>query len=43
VVTPNSSNSGAATLISEAIKVDSPDLSSIIDVTNNSLSSVAYT
>ena len=43
VITPNSSNSGAATLISEAIKVDSPDLSSIIDVTNNSLSSVAYT
>ena len=43
VITPNNSNSGAAMLSSEAVQIDAPDLASITDVTNNSLSSVAYT
>ena len=43
VITPNSSNSGAAMLSSQAVQMDGPDLASITDVTNNSLSSVAYT
>ena len=43
VITPNSSNAGAATMVSEAAVMARPDLASITDVTNNSLSSVAYT
>ncbi|MDC0582416.1 flagellar hook-associated protein FlgK [Paracoccaceae bacterium] len=43
VITPNSSNAGAATMESEAAVMARPDLASITDVTNNSLSSVAYT
>ncbi|MED7677502.1 flagellar hook-associated protein FlgK [Rhodobacteraceae bacterium IMCC15231] len=43
VITPNSSNAGAATMVSEAAVMAPPDLASITDVTNNSLSSVAYT
>ena len=43
VITPNSSNAGAATMASEAAVMARPDLASITDVTNNSLSSVAYT
>jgi flagellar hook-associated protein 1 FlgK len=43
VITPNSSNSGPATMVSEAAVMARPDLASITDVTNNSLSSVAYT
>ena len=43
VITPNSSNAGAATMISEAAVMARPDLASITDVTHNSLSSVAYT
>jgi flagellar hook-associated protein 1 FlgK len=43
VITPNSSNTGPATMVSEAAVMARPDLASITDVTNNSLSSVAYT
>jgi len=43
VITPNSSNTGPAKMVSQAVVTARPDLASITDVTNNSLSSVAYT
>jgi flagellar hook-associated protein 1 FlgK len=43
VITPNSSNTGPAKMLSEAAVMARPDLASITDVTNNALSSVAYT
>jgi flagellar hook-associated protein 1 FlgK len=43
VITPNSSNTGPAKMVSEAVVMARPELASITDVTNNSLSSVAYT
>ena len=43
VITPNSANAGVATLASSAIEMTPPPLASLSDVTNNSLSSIAYT
>ena len=43
IITPNSSNTGVAILESSAVEIEKPTLSSITDVTNNSLSAVAYT
>jgi flagellar hook-associated protein 1 FlgK len=43
VITSNSNNSGAARLESKAVENVTPDLASITDVTNNTLSSVGYT
>jgi flagellar hook-associated protein 1 FlgK len=42
VITPNSANAGAAILSSSAIKMKTPPLASLTDVTNNSLSPVSY-
>ena len=42
VITPNSANAGAAIMSSSAIEMKTPPLASLMDVTNNSLSSVSY-
>jgi flagellar hook-associated protein 1 len=43
VVTPNSGNTGSATMDSSSIDMKTPPLASLTDLTNNSLSPVAHT
>mgnify|MGYP001172997618 FL=1 len=43
VITPKSTNAGSANLDSQLIAASEPNLTSLVDVTNNSLSPISYT